>query len=81
MSGIDSRIVVIGLPTVVASLGADAEQAIWFTQAYIIGSTVALLFLGRVSDMVGRVRVYNIGFAVLTLGSLLTSLSSSPTSS
>jgi EmrB/QacA subfamily drug resistance transporter len=78
MSGIDSRIVVIGLPTVAASLGADAEQAIWFTQAYIIGSTVALLFLGRISDMYGRVKVYNIGFAIFTVGSLLTSLSPSP---
>lgn len=78
MAGIDSRIVVIGLPTVAAALGADAEQAIWFTQAYIIGSTVALLFLGRVSDMYGRVRVYNVGFAIFTFGSLLTSLSSSP---
>ena len=78
MSGIDSRIVVIGLPTVAASLKADAEQAIWFTQAYVIGSTVALLFLGRVSDMVGRVKVYNAGFAVFTVGSLLTSLSPSP---
>ena len=78
MSGLDSRIVVIGLPTVAASLRADAEQAIWFTQAYTIGSTVALLFLGRVSDMYGRVKVYNVGFAVFTVGSLLTSLSPSP---
>ncbi len=78
MSGIDSRIVVIGLPTVAASLHADAEQAIWFTQAYIIGSTVALLFLGRMSDMVGRVKVYNIGFAIFTVGSLLTSVSPEP---
>ena len=78
MSGIDSRIVVIGLPTVAASLGADAEQAIWFTQAYIIGSTVALLFLGRISDIYGRVKIYNIGFAIFTAGSLLTSLSPSP---
>ena len=78
MAGIDSRIVVIGLPTVAAALGADAEQAIWFTQAYIIGSTVALLFLGRVSDMYGRVKIYNIGFAIFTAGSLLTSLSPSP---
>ena len=79
MSGIDSRIVVIGLPTVAAALNADAEQAIWFNQAYTIGSTVALLFLGRVSDMYGRVKVYNFGFAVFTIGSLLTSLSPSPT--
>jgi len=78
MSGIDSRIVVIGLPTVAASLRADAEQAIWFTQAYIIGSTVFLLFLGRISDMYGRVKVYNIGFVVFTAGSLITSLSPSP---
>ena len=78
MSGIDSRIVVIGLPTVAASLGADAEQAIWFTQAYIIGSTVALLILGRISDMYGRVKIYNLGFAIFTVGSLLTSISPSP---
>jgi EmrB/QacA subfamily drug resistance transporter len=78
MAGIDSRIVVIGLPVVAASLHADAEQAIWFTQAYIIGSTVALLFLGRISDMVGRVKVYNLGFAIFTVGSLFTSLSNSP---
>ncbi len=78
MSGIDSRIVVIGLPTVAAALKADAEQAIWFTQAYIIGSTVALLFLGRVSDMYGRVKIYNAGFAIFTVGSLLTSVSPTP---
>jgi len=78
MSGIDSRIVVIGLPTVAAALGADAEQAIWFTQAYIIGSTVALLILGRVSDMYGRVKIYNLGFAIFTIGSFLTSISPSP---
>ncbi len=78
MSGIDGRIVVIGLPTVAASLHADAEQAIWFTQAYTIGSTIALLFIGRVSDMVGRVKVYTLGFTIFTIGSLATSLSSSP---
>ncbi|MDA4127149.1 MAG: MFS transporter [Thaumarchaeota archaeon] len=78
MSGVDGRIVVIGLPTVAAYLHADAEQAIWFTQAYTIGSTVALLFIGRVSDIVGRVKVYTLGFTVFTLGSFLTSISFSP---
>jgi len=78
MSGIDSRIVVIGLPTVAAALKADAEQAIWFTQAYTIGSTIALLFIGRVSDMFGKVKVYSAGFTVFTIGSLLTALSGSP---
>src|SRR5712692_3787648 len=78
MSGIDGRIVVIGLPTVAAYLHADAEQAIWFTQAYTVGSTVALLFIGRISDIIGRVKVYTLGFTVFTVGSLLTGLSSTP---
>jgi len=79
MSGIDGRIVVIGLPTVAAALRADAEQAIWFTQAYTIGSTIALLFIGRASDIFGRVKIYSIGFLIFTLGSLLTALSGNPT--
>jgi EmrB/QacA subfamily drug resistance transporter len=78
MSGIDSRIIVIGIPQVAAALNADAEQAIWFTQAYIFGSTVSLLFIGRVSDIFGRVKIYTIGFSIFTVGSLLTSLSPSP---
>ncbi len=78
MSGLDARIVVIGLPTVAAALHADAEQAIWFTQAYTLGSTVALLFIGRISDMLGRVKIYSVGFLIFTLGSALTSLSGSP---
>jgi EmrB/QacA subfamily drug resistance transporter len=78
MSGIDSRIVIVGLPQVAAGLGADAEQAIWLTQAYTLGSTIALLLIGRVTDMIGRVKVYNLGFAIFTLGSALTSLAISP---
>ncbi len=78
MAGLDSRIVIVGLPSVAASLGADAEQAIWITQAYILGSTVALLLVGRVSDVVGRVKLYTSGFAVFTVGSLLTSLATDP---
>ncbi|HVP23895.1 MAG TPA: MFS transporter [Conexivisphaerales archaeon] len=78
MSGIDSRIVIVGLPQVAAALHADAEQAIWLTQAYALGSTVALLLIGRVTDMIGRVKVYNLGFAVFTLGSALTSIATGP---
>jgi EmrB/QacA subfamily drug resistance transporter len=79
MAGIDSRIVIIGLPQVAAGIHADAEQAIWITQAYVLGSTVALLLIGRVSDVVGRVKMYSSGFAVFTVGSLLTSLAVDPT--
>src|SRR5438132_8856638 len=78
MAGIDSRIVIVGLPQVAASLGADLEQAIWITQSYVLGSTVALLLVGRISDIVGRVKLYTSGFAVFTIGSLLTSLALDP---
>jgi EmrB/QacA subfamily drug resistance transporter len=75
MAGLDSRIVIVGLPQVASALGADAEQAIWFTQAYVLGTTVGLLLIGRVADIVGRVKIYTIGFAIFTIGSALTSLS------
>src|SRR5438034_8082735 len=78
MAGLDSRIVIVGLPQVAASLHADAEQAIWITQAYVLGSTVALLLIGRISDIVGRVKLYTSGFGVFTVGSLLTSLAVNP---
>ncbi len=78
MSGIDSRIVVIGLPQVASALKADTEQAIWFTQAYVLGSTVTLLLIGRVSDILGRVKVYITGFGIFTAGSFLTSVSQTP---
>jgi EmrB/QacA subfamily drug resistance transporter len=78
MAGIDSRIVIIGLPTVATALNADAEQAIWFTQSYILGTTVSLLLLGRVTDIIGRIKVYNAGFVVFTVGSALTSISQDP---
>lgn len=79
MAGIDSRIVIVGLPQVAAGLHADAEQAIWITQSYVLGSTVALLLIGRVSDVVGRVKMYTSGFLIFTVGSLLTSLAIDPT--
>ena len=78
MDGIDSRIVIIGLPQVAAALHADAEQAIWFTQSYVLAGTIALLLIGRVTDIVGRVRIYTTGFTIFTIGSALTSLSQDP---
>ena len=76
--GLDARIVIIGLPQVAEQLKADAEQAIWITQSYILAVTVMLLLIGRLSDIFGRVRIYSYGFAVFTVGSALTSLGTDP---
>jgi len=78
MDGLDSRIVIIGLPQVAAALHADVEQAIWFTQSYVLATAIALLLIGRVSDTVGRVKIYTMGFAVFTIGSALTSIAQNP---
>lgn len=77
MAGINSRIVIIGLPVVSDALGADAIQAVWFTQGFALGSTATLLFIGRASDIYGRVRIYTLGFLLFTLASVLVGFSES----
>jgi EmrB/QacA subfamily drug resistance transporter len=69
MAGLDTRIVLIGLPTIAASLRADLETLLWITQGYQIAITIGLVFLGRLTDISGRVKIYNLGFAVFTVGS------------
>lgn len=78
MAAIDQRIIIVGLPTVAKQLGADAEQVIWVSQAYLLASTIGLLLIGRVTDVVGRVKLYNVGFIIFTIGSALASISLSP---
>jgi MFS family permease len=56
MAGIDTRIIIVGLPTVARELGADVESIIWVSQAYLLASTVGLLLIGRITDVVGRVK-------------------------
>jgi len=79
MVGLDSRILIIGLPQVASQLRADAEQAIWITQSYVLANTIMLLLIGRLGDIFGRVRIYTIGFALFTIGSGLTSLGTNAT--
>lgn len=78
MAGIDGRILIIGLPTIAQQLHADPEEVIWITQAYLLASTACLLFIGRIADQFGRVKLYNLGFVIFTVGSLLSAISSSP---
>jgi len=78
MAGIDARIVIIGLPQVIHALGADAEQGIWISQAYMLGTITILLLVGRFADLFGSKRVYTSGFLIFTVGSALTSLALNP---
>jgi MFS family permease len=78
MSGIDSRILIIGLPQIASAMRADAEQAVWFTQGYALASTIMLLLIGRATDIFGRLKLYKAGFIIFTVCSLLTGLAQSP---
>jgi EmrB/QacA subfamily drug resistance transporter len=78
MVSMNLRLVVIGLPQVASALGADAEEAIWFTQGYVLVTTAGLLVVGRLGDMFGKVRLYEIGFTIFAVTSALTSLSQNP---
>ena len=78
MVGIDTRIVIVGLPQVSQQLKANIEQAIWITQAYVLTNTLTLSIIGRLGDIFGRVKIYTYGFALFTVGSALTSLGTNP---
>ena len=56
MAAIDSIIVILALPDMLAELHADLVEMIWVIMAYILVSTVFLLTFGRVADMLGRAR-------------------------
>lgn len=79
MAAIDSTIVILGLPDMLVKLHADLIEMIWVIMGYILVSTVFLLTFGRVADMLGRVRMYNLGFVVFTIGSALCGFSSTAT--
>ena len=75
MSSLDANIVVIGLPTILKDLNASIVHGIWIITGYSLMTAILLVVLGRLADLYGRVRLYNLGFAVFTAGSLACALS------
>src|SRR5713101_4283516 len=75
MATLDASIIIVGLPTVVSDLKTNIVIGIWIITIYRLAITVLLVTIGRVADLFGRVRLYTWGFAIFTLGSLLSGLS------
>ncbi len=76
MSSLDSNIVIIALPTIGRELpGTSVLSLLWILLGYSLVTSVVLLSFGRLSDQFGRTRLYTLGFAVFTVGSLLCGLS------
>jgi len=75
LATIDGSIVNVALPTLSTALGADFATVQWVVLSYLLTITTLLAVVGRLADMYGRKRLYNSGFIVFTIGSLLCGLS------
>ena len=75
MASIDGTIVLIALPSIFRGIGINPftsfQYLLWIMFGYSIVTATLLVTFGRISDMFGRVRLYNLGFAIFTVGSIL----------
>ena len=71
MSAVDSTIVLLALVPMAEELNSDYVTMVWVVVAYILANTALVLSLGRLADIYGRKRMYNVGFVVFMLGSAL----------
>ena len=74
---VDSTIVAIANPTIMADLRIGYDAVVWVTSAYLLGYAVVLLVAGRLGDRFGPKNLYLIGLAVFTLASVWCGLSGS----
>jgi EmrB/QacA subfamily drug resistance transporter len=75
MGALDSTIVLLAFPVINDSLRSNFITSIWIILAYLLVIAVTTTQMGRIGDIYGRSRIFNIGFAVFTVGSALCGLS------
>ena len=75
VSVMDQTGVNLALPRIADHFDATIPSVQWVTLGYILATGSLLLPMGRLSDIVGRKRVYTVGFGVFILGAVLTGLS------
>ncbi|MBV9205963.1 MAG: MFS transporter [Actinobacteria bacterium] len=77
MATINQSIVLIALPDIFRGIGlnplspANTSYLLWMFMGFLVVSAVLVVSFGRLGDMFGRVRMYNMGFAIFTIGSIL----------
>jgi MFS family permease len=80
MATIDASIVIIAMPAIFRGIGlnplspGNITYLLWMIIGYLLVQSVLVVTLGRLGDMFGRVRIYNLGFVVFTLASIALSL-------
>jgi MFS family permease len=80
MASVNASVLLIALPDIFRGIGLNPLQPgnssllLWLIMGYMVVTAVLVVSFGRLGDMYGRVRIYNLGFAVFTLFSVLLSL-------
>ncbi|MCO4195906.1 MFS transporter [Mycolicibacterium smegmatis] len=80
MATINASIVLISLPAIFRGIGlnpldpANVSYLLWMLMGYLVVTAVLVVLFGRLGDMYGRVRIYNIGFVVFTVAAVALSV-------
>jgi MFS family permease len=80
MATINSSIVIISLPAIFRGIHLDplapgnVSYLLWVLMGFLVVTAVLVVSLGRLGDIYGRVKVYNLGFAIFTFGSVALAL-------
>ena len=77
MSTLDGSIVNIAMPMISKNLNIDMSQAEWIVSVYMITICCLLIFWGKISDIIGKVKIFKIGTFIFVIGSLFCGISSS----
>jgi MFS family permease len=76
MATIDSSIVIIALPAIFRGINlnpltpGNVTYLLWMIMGYLLVQSILVVTLGRLGDIFGRVKIYNLGFVVFTLASV-----------
>ncbi|MGH2852567.1 MAG: MFS transporter [Solirubrobacteraceae bacterium] len=77
LATLDASITLIAMPDIFRGIRLDPLQAgnsfylLWMILGFLVVSSVLIVSLGRLGDMYGRVRIYNLGFLIYTVASLV----------
>jgi len=77
LATLDGSITIIAMPDIFRGIRLDplvpanSFYLLWMILGYLVVTSVLIVSLGRLGDIVGRVRIYNLGFVIYTAASLL----------
>lgn len=76
LAAVNASIVLISLPAIFRGIDlnplspGNISYLLWMLMGYLVATAVLVVPFGRLGDMFGRVRIYNVGFAVFTVAAI-----------